>query len=85
MSYIRTYTLSDRNICSFVYLILYLLSFLNPTLDGGMAAWGVALLSIFMILLGAAIGVVATVFYQRWKKQQGPLVTTNIQSNSQPM
>ncbi|XP_067053665.1 uncharacterized protein [Acropora muricata] len=55
------------------------------TSDGGMAAWGVALLSIFMILLGAAIGVVATVFYQRWKKQQGPLVTTNNQSNSQPM
>ncbi|KAK2568299.1 hypothetical protein P5673_007308 [Acropora cervicornis] len=61
------------------------LSLLNPTLGGGMAAWGVALLSIFMILLGAAIGVVATVFYQRWKKQQGPLVTTNVQANFQPL
>jgi len=57
----------------------------TTTSGGGMAAWGVALLSIFMILLGAAIGVVATVFYQRWKKQQGPLVTTNVQANSQPL
>ena len=50
-----------------------------------MASWAVALLSIFMILLGAAIGVVATVFYQRWKKQQGPLVTSNDQPNVEPL
>ena len=43
-----------------------------------MASWGVALLSIFMIFLGAVIGVVATVFYQRWKRQQGPLVTSSL-------
>ncbi|XP_068684350.1 uncharacterized protein YfbL-like [Montipora foliosa] len=55
--------------------------------EDGMAAWGVALIAIGMILIGVVIGVVAAVFYQRWKKQQGPLVTTHdlpMQSNTNP-
>ncbi|XP_068722102.1 uncharacterized protein [Montipora capricornis] len=55
--------------------------------EDGMEEWEVALLAIGMILVGVLKGVVAVVCHQRWKKQQGPLVTTRdlpMQSSTNP-
>lgn len=40
-----------------------------------MKAWKVALLSVGIFTLGMLISAVAVVFYHRWKKQHGPLIT----------
>ena len=41
----------------------------------GMEAWKVAFLSVGIFILGMLISAVAVVFYHRWTKQHGPLIT----------
>lgn len=50
--------------------------------DTGMKAWEVALLSVGIFILGMLISAVAVVFYHRWKKQHGPLITGDLPQSS---
>ncbi|XP_068684343.1 uncharacterized protein [Montipora foliosa] len=55
--------------------------------EDGMEDWAVALLTIFLFLVGVLKGVVLMVYHRRWKKQQGPLVTTRdmpVESSTNP-
>ncbi|XP_068738797.1 uncharacterized protein YfbL-like [Montipora capricornis] len=55
--------------------------------EDGMEGWEVALLTIGMLLVGVLKGVAVVVCHHRWKKQQGPLVTTRdmpMQSSTNP-